>query len=153
MKKLILLLLFIPLLSCGGGDKNKTEKIEPLITKDTPSTKVDNLNDLITEKLCFGNKLREKEYWNKRVIEISGEISSFSEDYILVWDVDEVFNDFLGYGTVTVTQMIKVFLDKKTILKLNPKQKVRVKGVLNITGNDDKMCDPTTNYITSAIVF
>ena len=151
MKKLLLLLLFIPLLSCGGGDINK--KTEPIITIDTPSAKIDNLYDLLTEKICFGNKIREKELWNERIIEISGEILEFGENYIRVMDKDEVFNDLLGYGTYTQMEVIRVYLDKETILKLNKRQKVRVKGVLNIPGGPDKICDSDSHYIYPAILF
>ena len=138
MKKRIYLLFLVVFLinySCGGETTTN-------ITVNTPSTKVSSIYNLKVKKLCFGNKLKEKEYWNNRVVEISGDILSIDEESILLWEYKE-----------RNSESIEVFTDRNTIMKLNPNQKnVKFKGVLRVTGSGDKMCDTKTTYLTNGLM-
>ena len=137
MKKIVyLLLLIVFLTNYSCGEQTTT------ITVDTPSTKVSDIYNLKVTKLCFGNKLREKEYWNNRVIEISADILTIHEDRVSLYQPEK-----LHVGSITV------YTDRNTILKLNPDQKnVKFKGILRVTGSGDKMCESKTTYLTNGLL-
>lgn len=110
------------------------------ITVDTPSISI-NLYDDLVNKLCLGNKIRERERLENQVVSFEGEVLQIEKEYVRVIEFSRNYS---------LSNAINVYVDKSILWDLDPRQKIRVKGLLKL-GNHE--CKTDSHYISNGIIY